>query len=375
MTRFFYHWKNRHAGEFRTGISLHGHTSQSKEGLGFFPSAINNMLLVPSVIHWAEQRHKRKWKEEFNYHNGYWTSPVSPEAAYDLEAEQIEQLGLKAFVSLTDHDEIAACESLRTDHRAGPDIPVSLEWTVPYKTAVFHVGMHNLPPREAQACLKSFCEYTKHPTPNILNEILKKIADMPDSLIVLNHPLSDQGQIGHEIHASMVEDFLAHHHQVIHALEINALQPWEMNGRVSKIAKEIGLPMVAGGDRHGFEPNGAINLTNAASFKEFAYEIREHKNNSILFMPQSREPLAIRYAENVQTIMDYYPELGDRASWHDRVFYRCPDGITRSLTQMVGKRFYALDITDATLGVFGFTLDEIIKPIVPLLARSDKKIT
>src|SRR5215468_12767858 len=38
----------------------------------------------------------------------YWTPPLSPRMAFDLESGQISELGLHPLVSITDHDNIEA---------------------------------------------------------------------------------------------------------------------------------------------------------------------------------------------------------------------------------------------------------------------------
>ncbi len=78
----------------------------------------------------------------------------------------------------------------------------------------------------------------------------------------------------------------------IHALEINGLRSWNENLGVVSLGQQVGFPVVAGGDRHGFEPNAMINLTRATSFAEFAEEIRVERRSDIAVLPQYREPLS-----------------------------------------------------------------------------------
>ena len=51
---------------------------------------------------------------------------------------------LPGLVSITDHDDIQAPMLLRTVP-SSRHIPVSVEWTVPFGTTAFHLGIHNLP--------------------------------------------------------------------------------------------------------------------------------------------------------------------------------------------------------------------------------------
>lgn len=370
--RFYYHWKSDDEWRrFTAGVSLHSHTWNSHESLAFLPVTVQKMYFLPRLLRWAEARYHRKWRADFDYSLGYWTSPVSPEAAYRLEAHQIASQGLHPLVSLTDHDSIATHAALSMGTIA---TPISLEWTAPYNGAVFHIGVHNLPAHEQNAVLESLVAYTANPNPQHLREILARLDTMPDVLIAFNHPLSDQGRIGFEIHATVVREFLADYGRWIHALEVNAMQSWDINRRVAAIAREKNFPIIAGGDRHGFEPNSAINLTNAKTFAEFVGEVRGDRQSNILFMPQMRRSLKLRYAENVKAIMDEYPELVGRIYWHDRVFYKCPDGIIRSITEMSGENpaaaFGAMSMAVSALGLLNF----VARPITPVFAESDREI-
>jgi hypothetical protein len=89
--------------------------------------------------------------------------------------------------------------------------------------------------------------------------------------------------------------------------------------------------MISGGDRHACEPSGCINLTNAGSFAEFATEVRQGRSQ-VLFMPQYREPLALRILEMCWDVLRPHPEHSGRERWIDRVFYRGEDGVARPLS-------------------------------------------
>jgi hypothetical protein len=378
-THFYYSWKKPVLDKsFKTGVSLHGHTWHSFESLSFLPGITNKISPLRRVMRWVEKRYEQKWHQPFDYSKGYWTSPVSPQAAHALESQQIEKYNLNPLVSFTDHDAIRACQELRSGKNLGkktvPDtlsIPVSVEWTAPYKNAVLHIGIHNLPPDAGPAVLEKLHAYTAAPKPAVLKSILAELNSFPEALVILNHPLSDQGRIGFEIHESLVQDFLKANTGLVHALEINAMQSWDINRRVARIKETFPLPLIAGGDRHGFEPNGVINLTNAKTFPEFVNEIRHEKISSLLFMPQYRKSLIHRYAENVELLMREYPDLPGRTFWYDRVFYQCPDGVTRALSQMFDTDNTAIKVTDAMRGVLGLA-NRAARPVSPIWARSEK---
>ncbi len=349
----------------QTGVSLHGHTWHSLESLSFLPKTIEKSYILPYLTRRLEKRHLKKWQKELDYSQGYWISPVSPETAYMLETKQIKGHGLaRAFVSITDHNEIAACKDI-----------ISLEWTAPHAGTAFHVGIHNLPAQKAPHLLEMLRATTalaRSGDHSALHEALRAVSAFPETLVVLNHPLVDQGRIGHEMHASLVREFLGLHGRFIHALELNALQPKRVNRRVVLIAKERGLPLISGGDRHGFEPNGAINLTNAPTFADFVHEVRYEKKSEILFMPQYRESVALRYAKNVEVIMAKYPALGPRARWHDRVFYTAPDGVTRSLTEMMGKRSRSVRTVNWLVRTLKI-VNSIAEPLTPVFSIRHSK--
>ena len=127
------------------GVSLHSHTNQSKETLDFISELSKDWSVLQPVMRWAERRCKRLTGIDPDYARSYWTPPLTPSLAFDLERRQIEEkLQLHGLVSITDHDDIQAPMLLRTV-AASRHIPVSVEWTVPFGETAFHLGIHNLP--------------------------------------------------------------------------------------------------------------------------------------------------------------------------------------------------------------------------------------
>ena len=63
----------------------------------------------------------------------WWTPPLTPRQAFDLEARQIdERLGLQPIVSISDNDSIAAPMLPQVLDRWS-SVTVSVEWTVPFR--------------------------------------------------------------------------------------------------------------------------------------------------------------------------------------------------------------------------------------------------
>ena len=76
-----------------------------------------------------------------------------------------------------------------------------------------------------------------------------------------------------------------------------------------RLAEQWNMLLIAGGDRHGVEPNANINLTNATSFTEFVHEIRREKKSDMLFMPQYAEPWKHRILQSTIDAIRNYPEF------------------------------------------------------------------
>src|SRR5262249_55840057 len=131
--------------EFDAAVSLHGHTMHSRECLSFLPGYLRQ---VPGLAQIVE--HYERGPAHIDFSRAWWTPPLSPASALELEPRQIAGLGLRPMVSITDHDDIKAGLSLAIT--ADPlCTPLSVEWTVPYGRTFFHLGVHNIP-RHASDC-------------------------------------------------------------------------------------------------------------------------------------------------------------------------------------------------------------------------------
>jgi hypothetical protein len=92
------------------------------------------------------------------------------------------------------------------------------------------------------------------------------------------------------------------------------------------MGRECGLPVIAGGDRHGLEPNAILNLSRATTIEEFVEEIRVRRFSRLVFMPQYRQPRKLRILHTViDVVRDYPDDFEGRRRWPDRVFYRGPE--------------------------------------------------
>jgi hypothetical protein len=238
------------------------------------------------------------------------------------------------LVSLTDHDTIEAGLRLQMVERTA-NSPISVEWTVPFETSFFHLGVHNLPAASAPAIMDELREVTANPAPASVAAMLSNLNQYPDVLIVCNHPLWDEKGIGVAQHQLLLERFVECFGRTFHALELNGWRSWTENKFVIRVACAMGLPLISGGDRHAREPNANLNLTNASTFAEFVDEVRREKRSEVLFMPQYRESRTYRTLRTIGDILQYddQHELG-WAHWSDRIFYRRKNGLVCSLTEL-----------------------------------------
>src|ERR1039458_7680790 len=110
-----YLWRDQSAPRgFRTGVSLHSHTNQSKETLDFLANLGNQYPMIRPLLSQLENRSEQMHGVKVNYAESYWTPPMTPKLAFDLETRQIEKLDIAPMVSISDPDNIKAPMLLRT---------------------------------------------------------------------------------------------------------------------------------------------------------------------------------------------------------------------------------------------------------------------
>jgi hypothetical protein len=331
-----YLWRDKDVHKaFRTGVSLHSHTNQSLETLDFLANFGNQFPVVRPLMSRLERRSEQAYGIRIDYAASYWTPPMTPKLAFDLESRQIENLDLASMVSLTDHDNINAPMLLRTVPSAR-GIPVSVEWSAPYGgVQAFHLGVHNLPSARAAQWMKTLAEFTAHPGDARLTEILVALHHEPNVLVVFNHPLWDLYLVGRHKHEFLVNEFLQKNGAFLHAIELNGLRTWEENRAVRRLAAQWNMLLISGGDRHGVEPNANINLTHATSFTGFVHEIRRERRSNVLFLPQYAEPWKHRILQSTIDAIRHYPEFpqGSR-TWDERVYHPDRNGIVRPLSEI-----------------------------------------
>jgi hypothetical protein len=317
------------AEKAKTGVSLHCHTENSKEMLDFIPHYAERLPIIATF--WRKERKKYLAKEGkgIDFSTAYWSPPLTPQGVYDIERKQIEDAGLHPIVSLTDHDSINATLDVNESH-SNSVAPISMEWTVPFEYGFFHVGVHNLPKDRAVELTETLLDFTfnkANHTNEKLAEMFGMLNEIPEVLVILNHPLWDIEIVGQARHEALLKDFIRVHGRWIHAFEINGFRSWSENKAVIELAEALGIPIATGGDRHGCKPNTVLNLTNASTFDEFVSEIRNDKRSEVVLMPAYEQPLHSRQLESFSEILTHYPDFREgRQRWFDRVFFDTGDG-------------------------------------------------
>jgi hypothetical protein len=312
------------ASKAKTGISLHCHTEHSNEMLDFIPHYADKLPIIAYFWRKEQKKYQEREGKAVDFSTSYWSPPMTGQSVYEIEKQQITNVGLEAIVSITDHDCIDAGIQVNQKHKDAR-APISLEWTVPFDFGYFHVGVHNLPPDRAVEITKTLLDYTfvkENHSNEKLQEMFAMLHDLPDVLVILNHPIWDIELVGAEKHELLLKDFIKTHGRWIHAFEINGFRSWSENKRVIEMAEALGIPIATGGDRHGCKPNTVINLSNADTFEEFVHEIRVEKKSEVVLMPEYAQPLHSRQLQSFSEILKHYPDFVEgRQKWFERVFF------------------------------------------------------
>lgn len=305
---------------FTTAVSLHAHTSHSREVMSDLPAYISR---IPIVAGWFQ----RGRAAQVDFSKTFWRPPASPREVFDSEVAQIERaFGLRSIVSVTDHDNIDACLELQ-ERYAASRAPISVEWTVPYGEGFFHLGIHNLPIAAPRVWFDRLAAFTARPTVEPLRDVLTDLIDEHEILVVLNHPLWDLAGVGAARHRTLLRRFLHEHRSRIHALEINGYRSRVENGRVRRLAAEMDMPLISGGDRHALAPNAILNLTAARTPAEFVDEIRAGVSH-VVVMPEYQRHIGERVLAAAADVMRHYrAHAGGRHRWMDRVWWESADGV------------------------------------------------
>lgn len=350
---------------FRSGVSLHGHTRHSQESLGFIGKFLQSHGALKKWIDSQKTYCSRTSGITLDFDRAYWTPPLCERAAFELEARQIAQLGLQPFVSLSDHNSIDACTLLRQSPEFA-NVPISTEWTVPFGRAVFHIGVHNLPPASADAWMAAMHHATASADEREIFSLFAEFCSMREVLLVFNHPLWNFDNIPGDVFQYELNRFLTDANQYMHAFELNGMRCHAENREVLRLTESWDQVLISGGDRHGCEPNALLNLTNAADFPEFVDEIRNGRQSSVVIMPQYGQPFGWRMYQNFTHVIADYPQHSeDRRHWDQRTFH--PDRAGNAVVPM--RQLWSVGPPEFLKRVFALALAATHLPVGGLLRR------
>jgi hypothetical protein len=317
---------------YDTGVSLHAHTWHSRETLAFLPDWMESVPVLSGLFQRELERYQRKHGRSLDFARASWRPPLMPLDVWESERAQIaDRLGLAPLVSITDHDSLEAPAGLQAC-RLRVRVPFSVEWTVPYRGSIFHVGVHNILPDVVSSFAPALAAYTARPADDRLAELLSFLHEFTGTLIVLNHPLWD-GHTNNGQNRFVLADLLDHYGTWIHALEVNGYRRWSENQRLLEVHERWRLPLISGGDRHGLTPNAVLNLSRADSFEGFVDEIRVQRRSHIVVMPDYLDH-ATREVGALSEILGSDSSLAPgHRHWSQRLFIASGDGRERPLVQ------------------------------------------
>ncbi len=321
------------ANPYPTGVSLHSHTSCSEESLHFIHALGTALPGVKALTRRYERLCRERHDIVLDFDRANWRPPLQPRMAYQVEARQIERLGLLPLVSITDHDTMEGSLLLRTLPMSR-HIPMSVEWSVDFGKTVFHLGIHNLPSAQGAQWMERFQALTAAPDDRQLLVMLRELHKERQVLTVLNHPLWDLHARG-ALHRAELKRFLREAGPCVHALELNGLRHARENREVARLARETGYLLISGGDRHGLEPNANINLTSAANFTEFVEEIRVDRFSHVHFMEQYQGRWEQRILQSTLNAVTDFPQfMPGWQRWDERAFHPDAQGVMRSFREL-----------------------------------------
>ena len=303
----------------RSAVSLHSHSNCSRETLDFVPVLGSSIPIVSRLLAQSVAGYERKHGRPLDFSDYFWRPPLSAAAVIESERRHLEErLDHPALVSLTDHDTLEGPRRLRAEGR--DDVPLSLEWSVPFEGTVFHLGVHALTAARASEAERAMAGFTNCGEGEFA-EICDWLIESPQTFIVLNHPYWDLPRRGGLQHDSALLAFLRRHRDRVHALELNGYRSWAENRRVLPLAEGFELPVVGGGDRHGLSPNTIVNLTAATSLEEFALELREGRPTNCVIFPEYLQPFNARLVQGTcECVSPVADQDGRLHTWADRVF-------------------------------------------------------
>ena len=256
--------------EFPYAVSLHNHSCHSVERLASLNHVVKLGFMQP-LKGTLQRAFGLDGVPKLNYADVTYNPPYTPEEVYRIESAGVSPLGFRGVhFAITDHDEYAGSLALlRNRPDLGRRIALSEELSVRFKGHLFHLGVSGLQEtgiEETHRAMQSAAVGGRH-------DELFEILHASGALVVLNHPLVPWGPGG--VDGIPVADLMARYGWAVHALEFNGMRRPEENLRVLDLARQLGKPVIGGGDSHLLVPSSVVCLTRASCYTDFVAEVKD----------------------------------------------------------------------------------------------------
>ena len=330
------------AHEFGFAVSSHNHSCHSIERL----SSLNQVVKL-----WFMRPFRRVLQQAFglasvmdlDYAEVHYRPPLTVEDVLCTESSGAAALGFDGVhLGITDHDEVTGSVELLREHPANARRnALGEELSIRFQDYLFHLGVTDLPESGVAETHASLQAAARGQRLDDLFEILRASG----CLVVLNHPLVPWGKDNDAHRKIPVEELLRRYGWAIHALEYNGMRGREENDRVLQLAKHVHKPVVGGGDSHLLLASSVLTVTQDASFRDFAAEVKEGRAVPLI-TPGYFAPMRWKIFLRVLYFMAHYRQIGYfrgqpvRELLADRAVLLDPVGVASrgflSLTSAVG---------------------------------------
>jgi hypothetical protein len=256
--------------DFRSLVSIHIHSSYSIENLASLNEVVKLRYMQP-FRETLQGAFGLDWVRDLDYAEVRYNPPLTPEGVFRLETAAIRRLGFDcAGVSITDHDEVAgSLDLLRRRPADSGRIALGEELSIRYRGHLFHLGISGLEELGLEDTHRNLQLLAQQGELDELFELLRTTR----CLVVLNHPLISWA--GEQPADIPVIELLSRYGWAIHALEFNGMRRSEENDRVLELARQVGKPVVGGGDSHLLLPSSVLCASpGAATFADFVEEVK-----------------------------------------------------------------------------------------------------
>jgi hypothetical protein len=294
----------RPAQEFGYAVSLHNHSHHSIENMAFLNEVVKLRFMRP-FRGLLQSAFGLAAIADLNYADIFYRSPLTVEDVFLSESASVAALGFSGvYLGITDHDEVAGSAELL---RAHPDEahrnPLGEEISIYFDDYLFHLGVTGMPATGIEQLHTELQLAARERRLDDLFEMLRA----SESLVVFNHPLVPWGKDpGRKIPADAL---LGRYGWAIHALEYNGMRSQKENDCVLELARHTGKPVVGGGDSHLLLASSVLSLTHAASYREFAEEVKAGHAVSLI-LPTFFAPLSWKIFLRVLYFIAHYRRIG-----------------------------------------------------------------